>query len=59
MEKNYVEGLGIEETLKLACKSLMGVVESGGKNIELVVLTEKELRALTEEEVEKLAVALE
>ena len=54
-----MEGLGIEETLKLTCKSLMDVVESGGKNIELVVLTDQELRVLSEEEVEKLATSLE
>jgi len=45
--------------LKLACKSLMDVVESGAKNIELVVITEKETRTLTDEEVEKLVAAIE
>ena len=54
MEKNYKEGLTVEEVLKLACKALLDVVESGSKNIELVVLTEKEYRMLSDEEVEKL-----
>lgn len=39
LEKHYeAEFLGEEECLKLACKALLDVVESGGKNVELVVL---------------------
>ena len=59
LEKNYKEDLNVEETVKLACKSLMDVVESGAKNIELVVITEKETRTLTEEEVENLVKVIE
>lgn len=59
LEKNYKENLEIEDCLKLACKSLMDVVESGAKNIELVVITEKDTRLLTEEEVEKLVALVE
>jgi len=33
---------------------LLDVVESGNKNIELMIITEKETRFLTEEEIEKL-----
>lgn len=54
LEKNYKEGLDVKETLQLACKSLMDVVESGAKNIDLVVITEKETKILVDEEVEKL-----
>lgn len=35
-------------------KALLDVVESGNKNIELMVITEKETRFLTEDEIEKL-----
>jgi len=39
LEKHYeADYLSEEECLKLACKALLDVVESGGKNIELVVL---------------------
>ena len=54
LEKNYKENLSIEESLKITCKALLDVVESGSKNIEMTVLTLKEFRSLTEEEVEKL-----
>ena len=40
--------------MKITCKALLDVVESGSKNIEMTVLTLKEFRSLTEEEVEKL-----
>ena len=59
LEKNYKDDMSVEDTLRLACKSLMDVVESGAKNIELVVLTEKETRMLTDEEVEKLVILIE
>ena len=54
LEKNYKENLSLEEALKITCKALLDVVESGSKNIEMTVLTLKEFRSLTEEEVEKL-----
>jgi hypothetical protein len=54
LEKNYKENFSIEEALKVTCKALLDVVESGSKNIEITVLTLKEFRYLTEEEVEKL-----
>ncbi len=38
----------------MVIKALLDVVESGNKNIELMVITEKETRFLTEEELEKL-----
>ena len=43
-----------EEGVKLVIKALLDVVESGNKNIELMVITENETRFLTEEELEKL-----
>lgn len=35
-------------------KALLDVVESGNKNIELMVITGKEARTLNDEEIEKL-----
>ena len=40
--------------MKLVVKALLDVVESGNKNIELMVITEKESRVLSEEEIEQL-----
>ena len=53
LEKHYKEGLSNEEGTKLVVKALLDVVESGNKNIELMMITEKESRFLTEEEIEK------
>lgn len=38
----------------MVVKALLDVVESGNKNIELMVITEKEQRLLTEEEIDQL-----
>ena len=40
--------------MKLVVKALLDVVESGNKNIELMVITDKETRFLNEDEIEKL-----
>ena len=48
MEKHYKEGLGNEEGLKLVVKALLDVVESGNKNIEVMVIGDKETRLLTD-----------
>ncbi len=54
LEKHYKENLTNEEGVKLVIKALLDVVESGNKNIELMVVTEKETRFLSEEELDKL-----
>ncbi|PWZ03943.1 Proteasome subunit alpha type-7-B [Zea mays] len=41
LEKNYKETSG-KETIKLAIRALLEVVESGGKNIEVAVMTKKD-----------------
>lgn len=38
LEKNYEETSG-EATIKLAVRALLETVESGGKNIEIAVMT--------------------
>lgn len=40
--------------MKLVIKALLDVVESGNKNIELMVITANESKTLTDEEIEKL-----
>ena len=54
LEKNYKNNLSNEEALKLVVKALLDVVESGNKNIEMMVMTEKGSHTLTDEEIEKL-----
>lgn len=59
LEKNYTETSGAE-TVKLAVRALLEVVESGGKNIEIAVMTKNEgLRLLDEAEVEGIVAAIE
>ncbi|CAI7738149.1 unnamed protein product [Closterium sp. NIES-53] len=59
LEKNYSETDG-DETVKLAVKALLEVVESGGKNIEVAVMTrDKGLRILAESEVEVIVAGIE
>ncbi|CAO1630260.1 unnamed protein product [Jaminaea pallidilutea] len=38
LEKNYSEELGRDDTIKLTVKSLLEVVQTGAKNIEIVVM---------------------
>lgn len=38
LEKNYKEDMGKDETIKLAVKSLLEVVQTGAKNIEISVM---------------------
>lgn len=59
LEKNYSEETAVD-SVKLACRALLEVVEAGGKNIEVAVLRHgKPLRMLTDDEVEKLCTELE
>ena len=54
LEKHYKDGLSNEDGLKLVVKALLDVVESGNKNIEVMVIGQGETRLLTDEEIEKL-----
>jgi 20S proteasome subunit alpha 4 len=62
LEKNWAEGLTEEAALKLTAKvhtksnnqSLMDVVESGNKNIELCVVSKEQCRYLTEAQIDAL-----
>ena len=39
LEKNYKADLNKEETIKLAIRSLLEVVQTGAKNIEIAVMS--------------------
>jgi 20S proteasome subunit alpha 4 len=59
LEKNYKETSG-KETIKLAIRALLEVVESGGKNIEIAVMTQKDgLRQLEEAEIDEYVAEIE
>ncbi|KAF3567097.1 hypothetical protein DY000_02011831 [Brassica cretica] len=60
LEKNYKETSG-QETVKLAIHALLEVVESGGKNIEVAVMTREEsrLRQLEEAEIDAIVAEIE
>ncbi|KAF8410418.1 hypothetical protein HHK36_002947 [Tetracentron sinense] len=59
LEKNYKETSG-QETVKLTIRALLEVVESGGKNIEIAVMTrEHGLRELDEAEIDAIVAEIE
>ena len=39
LERNYKEDMDREETIKLTVKSLLEVVQTGAKNIEIAIMT--------------------
>ncbi|CAJ2659874.1 unnamed protein product [Trifolium pratense] len=59
LEKNFKETSG-QETVKLAIRALLEVVESGGKNIEVAVMTKEDgLRQLEEAEIDAIVAEIE
>ncbi|EMS67143.1 Proteasome subunit alpha type-7-B [Triticum urartu] len=59
LEKNYKDTSG-KETIKLTIRALLEVVESGGKNIEIAVMTKKDgLRQLEETEIDEYVAEIE
>ncbi|KAK7860978.1 proteasome subunit alpha type-7 [Quercus suber] len=59
LEKNYKETSG-QETVKLAIRALLEVVESGGKNIEIAVMTKEHgLHQLEEAEIDAIVAEIE
>ncbi|TYJ44435.1 hypothetical protein E1A91_A03G224600v1 [Gossypium mustelinum] len=59
LEKNYKETSG-HETIKLAIRALLEVVESGGKNIEVATMTKEHgLRQLEESEIDAIVAEIE
>ncbi|KAL9060959.1 MAG: hypothetical protein Q9162_000403 [Coniocarpon cinnabarinum] len=54
LERNHKDDMDREETLKLTIKSLLEVVQTGAKNIEIAIMApEKKLEMLPVEDVEK------
>lgn len=54
LERNHKDDMDREETLKLTIKSLLEVVQTGAKNIEIAVMAPgKKLEMLPAEDIEK------
>ena len=54
LERNHKDGMDREETIKLTVKSLLEVVQTGAKNIEIAVMEPgKPLELLKVEDIEK------
>jgi 20S proteasome alpha/beta subunit len=58
LEKQYAETSG-EETVKLALRALLELVEPSSKNIEIAIITKSGLRTMSNDEVDKLVKAIE
>lgn len=43
LERNYKDGMTKDETIKLTIKSLLEVVQTGAKNIEIAILEKGKL----------------
>ncbi|KAI9209713.1 putative PRE6-20S proteasome subunit [Polychytrium aggregatum] len=60
LEKNYKEDMTRDETIKLTIKSLLEVVQTGAKNIEIAVMgADSVLRHLETDEVEAITAIIE
>lgn len=55
LERNHKEGMTRPETIELAIKSLLEVVQTGAKNIEIAIMApSKEIEMLPSDEIEKI-----
>ncbi|KAJ8653942.1 hypothetical protein O0I10_010391 [Lichtheimia ornata] len=60
LEKNYKDDMDDKESIKLAVRSLLEVVQTGAKNIEIsVMLPNGKVKSLETEEVEKVVAEIE
>ncbi|KAI8885753.1 proteasome subunit alpha type-7 [Backusella circina FSU 941] len=60
LEKNYGEDMDQKETIKLAIKSLLEVVQTGAKNIEIAIMTsDSVVKRLEQEEIESVVAEIE
>lgn len=59
LEKHYSEDINEEESVKLAVKSLLEVVQTGAKNIEILVITKDGSRTPDSKEIEGIIKTIE
>jgi len=60
LERNYKEEMDVEETIKLTVKSLLEVVQTGAKNIEIAIMTAgKAMEMMPDEQIENYVKGIE
>ena len=60
MEKNYEENMSEDSAIKLAMKALLEIVESGSKNLEVVVVGHGgAVQTVSDEKIEAFCTAIE
>ncbi|KAJ2080281.1 Proteasome subunit alpha type-4 [Coemansia sp. RSA 988] len=59
LEKHYTDDIGESDAIKLAVKSLLEVVQTGAKNIELLVITKGGSRTPDADEIEEVIKTIE
>lgn len=59
LEKNYTQDMSEQDAVKLGIQSLLEVVDSGAKNMEICVVRETEKVVLEEKEVDEVVKAIE
>lgn len=60
LERNYKEDMGREDTIRLTVKSLLEVVQTGAKNIEIAIMTAgKDMEMMPDEEIESYVKGIE
>jgi len=60
LERNYKEEMDMEETIKLTVKSLLEVVQTGAKNIEIAIMTAgKSMEMMPDEQIENYVKGIE
>jgi 20S proteasome subunit alpha 4 len=59
LELNYKEKMTRDESVKLAIRSLLEIVQTGAKNIEIVVMDKDGVKSLESEEVEAVSKQIE
>lgn len=59
MEKEYKDGMTRDQCIRFAIKSLLEVVESGARNVELVIMQHRKTQYLSDEELSGFVTAVE
>ncbi|KAI8909751.1 putative PRE6-20S proteasome subunit [Gorgonomyces haynaldii] len=59
LEQNYKPDMSRDDTVKLAVRSLLEVVQTGAKNIDIVVMDIDKIKTLEQEEIEQITKVIE
>lgn len=59
LQKNFKDDVSVVQGARLLCRALCEIVDNPRQNLELAVITEKGVRFLTNEEIDKLVASVE